>query len=59
MLRLAADENFNNNNVVRGVLRRNANVDIVRIQDAGLSGVDDQRRWNGRRKRAECCSRTM
>lgn len=40
MLRLAADENFNND-VVRGVLRRKPSVDIVRIQDMGLSGADD------------------
>ncbi len=36
MLRLAADENFNND-IVRGVLRRNADTDIVGILDAGLS----------------------
>jgi predicted nuclease of predicted toxin-antitoxin system len=41
MLLLAADENFNNN-IVRGLLRRNSKLDIVRIQDAGLSGVDDR-----------------
>jgi hypothetical protein len=41
MLRLAADENFNND-IIRGIKRRNPNVDIVRVQDAGLSGVDDQ-----------------
>ncbi len=40
MLRLAADENFNNN-IVRGLLRRNPVLDIVRIQDVGLSGADD------------------
>ncbi|MGD9099812.1 MAG: DUF5615 family PIN-like protein [Anaerolineae bacterium] len=40
MLRLAADENFNNN-VVRGLLRRKPELDIVRVQDAGLSGADD------------------
>ena len=40
MLRLAADENFNNN-IVRGILRRKANVDIVRAQEADLSGADD------------------
>jgi hypothetical protein len=40
MLRLAADENFNND-IVRGILRRNLAVDIVRIQDVGLSGADD------------------
>lgn len=39
MLRLAADENFNND-ILRGVLRRNASTDIVHIQDGGLSGVD-------------------
>ena len=40
MLRLAADENFNNI-VVRGLLRRKPELDIVRIQDVGLSGADD------------------
>src|ERR1051326_3638670 len=39
MILLAADENFNND-VVRGVRRRNPAVDVVRIQDAGLSGAD-------------------
>jgi hypothetical protein len=37
---LAADENLNND-IVRGLLRRNPKLDIVRIQDAGLSGADD------------------
>jgi hypothetical protein len=40
MIRLAADENFNND-VVRGVRRRNVGVDILRVQDADLSGADD------------------
>jgi predicted nuclease of predicted toxin-antitoxin system len=40
MLLLAADENFNNN-IVRGLLRRNPDLNIVRIQDVGLSGADD------------------
>lgn len=40
MLRLAADENLNND-IVRGVLRLNADVDIVRLQDAGMQGADD------------------
>lgn len=40
MLRLAADENFNYD-VIRGVLRRNPEVDITSVQDAGLSGADD------------------
>jgi len=40
MLQLAADENFNNN-IVRGLLRRKSDLDIVRVQDIGLSGADD------------------
>jgi hypothetical protein len=40
MLRLAADENFNND-IVRGLLRRRPELDIVRVQDVGLSGADD------------------
>jgi hypothetical protein len=53
MLRLAADENFNND-IVRGVRRRNAQVDVVRIQDAGLSGSDDRTilEWAARNTRA-------
>lgn len=35
-----ADENFNNQ-IVRGVLRQSPEVDIVRVQDVGLSGADD------------------
>ncbi|MEJ6487317.1 DUF5615 family PIN-like protein [Nostoc punctiforme UO1] len=40
MLRFLADENFNNQ-IVRGILRRNSNVDIVRLQDVGLTEADD------------------
>ena len=40
MLRLVADENFNNN-ILRGVRRRSPHVDLVRLQDVGLSGADD------------------
>jgi hypothetical protein len=40
MARFLADENFNNQ-IVRGVLRQSSNVDIVRVQDVGLSGADD------------------
>ncbi len=40
MLRLAADENFNAD-IVRGLLRRRPDLDIVRVQDVGLSGADD------------------
>jgi hypothetical protein len=41
MLPLAADENFNND-IVRGLLRRNPRLDIVRAQDVGLSGAGDE-----------------
>jgi predicted nuclease of predicted toxin-antitoxin system len=40
MLRLLADENFNND-IVRGVLRRNPGLDLVRVQDTGLGETDD------------------
>ncbi|MCA9981860.1 MAG: DUF5615 family PIN-like protein [Anaerolineales bacterium] len=40
MLKFVADENFNNN-ILRGIWQRNTAVDIVRIQDVGLSGADD------------------
>ena len=40
MLSLAADENFNMH-VINGVLRRLPDGDIVRMQDAGLTGADD------------------
>ena len=40
MLRLAADEDVNNR-IVRGLLRRNPDLDIVRAQDAGLRGGGD------------------
>lgn len=40
MLRLAADENFDGA-IVRGLMRRNAYLDLVRVQDVGLSGADD------------------
>ena len=53
MLRLAADENFNND-IVRGLLRRQPDLNIVRIQDAGLSGADDVKvlEWCARENRA-------
>lgn len=40
MIGLAFDENFNHD-ILRGLLRRNARLDGVRLQDAGLSGQDD------------------
>lgn len=40
MLLLAADENLNNK-LVWGVRRLNQQLDILRVQDAGLRGADD------------------
>jgi len=40
VLTLAADENFNNA-ILRGMLRRVPDIDIVRVQDVGLAGAED------------------
>ena len=40
MIRLAADENFNRR-VVRGLLRLKPDLDIVHVQEVGLSSADD------------------
>jgi uncharacterized protein DUF5615 len=40
MLKLVVDEDFNNR-ILRGVLRRRPDLDIVRVQDMGLSAHDD------------------
>jgi hypothetical protein len=40
MIKLLADENLDNT-IIRGLLRRNPAIDIVRVQDIDLSGEDD------------------
>ena len=40
MLLLVADENFNND-IVRGLRRRRSELDVVRVQNVGLSGAAD------------------
>lgn len=40
MLLLVADENFNND-ILRGLLRRDPSLDVVRIQDVGLTQAPD------------------
>lgn len=40
MIRLLADENLDNT-IIRALLRRNPDIDVVRVQDIGLSGEDD------------------
>ena len=39
-MRFLADEDFNND-ILRGLLRRSPDLDIVRVQDVNLSGADD------------------
>ena len=41
MIRFAADEDFDND-ILRALHRRETAIDIVRVQDAGLSGCDDR-----------------
>jgi hypothetical protein len=41
MIRLLFDENFNND-ILRGMLRRNPSLDILRVQDHGLRGASDE-----------------
>ena len=52
MLRFAADENLNND-IVRGLLRHEPELDIVRIQDTELYGADDPTvlAWTAREQR--------
>ena len=40
MIKLLADENLDNT-IIRGLLRRNPDIGIVRVQDIDLSGEDD------------------
>lgn len=42
MLRLLADENFNND-ILRGLLRKVSSVDIARLQDTPLFSAPDER----------------
>jgi len=56
MLLLAADENFNHD-ILRGLLRRNPDLDIVRVQDAGLRHAPDQLSLSGRHRREGSCLR--
>jgi predicted nuclease of predicted toxin-antitoxin system len=40
MMKLASDENFDDD-IVRGLLRRRPDLDVVRVLDAGLTGSRD------------------
>ena len=52
MLRLATDEDFDGD-IVRGLRRRLRGLDLVRVQDAGLSGARDADvlEWAARERR--------
>ena len=41
VLRWLADENFNND-ILRALIRGKAGIDVVRAQDVGLTGSDDE-----------------
>ncbi len=41
MLRWLADENFNSN-ILRALFRERQNLDVIRAQDAGLTGTSDE-----------------
>jgi hypothetical protein len=41
MTRFLADEGFNND-ILRGLLRRHANLDVVRVRNVGLGGAEDE-----------------
>ncbi len=41
-IRFLVDEDFDND-ILRGVLRRRPDLDIVRVQDVGLAGIADPR----------------
>lgn len=40
MLRILADENFNHI-ILRGLFKQNPQIDVIRVQDVGLKGVED------------------
>ena len=52
MIRFLADENLKGS-IVSGLLRRNPHIDIVRAQDVGLTGANDEAllEWAARQKR--------
>ena len=41
MLRLLSDENFDDH-IVRGLVRRLPDIDLIRVQDVGLAQTDDR-----------------
>lgn len=58
MLRLATDEDFNNR-IVRGLLRRQPDLDILRVQGAGLAGRTTKKCLPGQPPKDEFSSLTI
>lgn len=58
MLCLAADEN-SNNDIVRGLLRRKPELDIIRVQDAAFPATPIRSYWSGVQTMVACCSHMM
>ena len=52
MLKLLSDENFNGD-IVRGLFLRQPNIDLLRVQDVGLTQIDDPKilAWAGENER--------
>lgn len=52
MISFLADENFDGT-IIRGLLRHNPKVDIVRVQDVGLTAAEDPRvlKWAAEQER--------
>lgn len=50
MMRLLADENFNGD-ILRGLMRRLPNLNILRVQDVGLMNANDPDILNGQQMR--------
>jgi hypothetical protein len=58
-LRLLLDEDFNND-ILRGLLRRKPDLDIMRVQDIEeIAGAADPWCWNGLLKKVAYSSPTM
>lgn len=59
MLRLLSDENFNGGDIVRGLLLRQPDLDLVRVQDIGLAVQTTPTSWHGPQRTTESCCRTI
>jgi hypothetical protein len=58
MLRFLADENFDGR-ITAGLRQREPTLDFVRVQDVGLSGIDDPTILAWALPKNVCCLRTI